>query len=180
MLIKEADTRRIMLIGIIVMIGFAAIGIVIFVLHTGKKAEKQKYYDAAYKVIKEDCLNNAIRNQNERIQNGQKIMLYLKWKDSEKRGYVFDPLKPIRIGRSPENSDICIREETVSSQHCMLYLYQGEVYLKDLNSRNGTWLKQGLRKQLVQGVWPVFSGDKIMVGNLAIQVIIFTFDMAYV
>ena len=49
-----------------------------------------------------------------------------------------------------------------------------------MNSRNGTWLKQGLKKRLVQGVVPVFSGDKIIVGSLAIKVTIFTFDMAYV
>ena len=169
-----------MLAGIIVVIGIAVIGVVIYVLHANAKAERQKYYDAAYKVIKEECLNNAIRNQNEKIRNGQKLMLYLKWKDSEKQGYVFDPEKPVRIGRSPENSEICIREETVSSQHCILYLYQGGLYLQDMNSRNGTWLKLGLKKRLVQGVVPVFSGDKIIVGSLAIKVTIFTFDMAYV
>ena len=88
-----------MLAGIIVVIGIAVIGVVIYVLHANAKAERQKYYDAAYKVIKEECLNNAIRNQNEKIRNGQKLMLYLKWKDSEKQGYVFDPEKPVRIGR---------------------------------------------------------------------------------
>lgn len=107
-------------------------------------------------------------------------MLYLKWKDSEKQGYVFDPAKPIRIGRSPEKNDICIRKETVSLQHCVLYLYQTGVFLEDLHSRNGTWLKQGLVKRQVRGAEPVFSGDKIIVGDLVIKVIIFTFDMAYV
>lgn len=169
-----------MLIEIIVVIGLAVVGVIIYVLHANKKAERQKYYDAAYKVIKEECLNNAIRNQNEKIQSGQKLMLYLKWKDNEKQGYVFDPERQVRIGRIPEKNDICIREETVSSQHCVLYLYQGDVFLQDLNSRNGTWLKQGLTKQQVQGVEPVFSGDKIIVGDLVIKVTIFTFNMAYV
>lgn len=169
-----------MLIGIIVVIGSAVIGVAAYVVYANQKAEKQKYYDAAYKVVKEGCLNNAIRNQNERIQSGQKLMLYLKWKDSEKQGYVFDPAKQVRIGRSPECNDICIRKETVSSQHCVLYLYQGEVYIQDLNSRNGTWLKQGLSKHLVHGTEPVFSGDKVIVGEFAIKVTIFTFDMAYI
>lgn len=169
-----------MLIGIIVIIGIAVISVVAYVLHANRKAEKQKYYDAAYKVIKEECLNNAIRNRNEKIQSGQKLMLYLKWKDSEKQGYVFDPERTIRIGRVPEKNDICIREDTVSSQHCVLYLYQGGIFLKDLNSRNGTWIKQGIRKRQMQGTEPVFSGDSIIVGNLAIKVTIFTFDMAYV
>lgn len=161
-------------------IGIAVISVAAYIIHVNKKAERQKYYDAAYKVIKEDCLNNAIRNQNRKIQNGQKLMLYLKWKDSEKQGYVFDPEKPIWIGREPGSNDICIREEIVSSQHCMLFLYQGEVFLRDMNSRNGTWIRRGLRRRQVQEAEPVFSGDKIIVGSLAIRVIIFTFDMAYV
>lgn len=169
-----------MLVGIILVIGFAAIGVAVYVILANRKAERQKYYDAAYKVIKEGCLNNAIRNQNEKIQNGQKLMLYLKWKDSERQGYVFDPEKPIRIGRTPGMNDICIREETVSSEHCILFLYQGDIFLQDLNSRNGTWIRKGLRKHLAEGAEPVVSGDRIMVGSLVIRITIFTFDMAYV
>ncbi len=169
-----------MLIGIIVVICIAVTGVTAYALAANRKAEKQKYYDAAYKVIKENCLNNAIRNQNEKMQNGQKIMLYLKWKDNEKQGYVFDPARTVRIGRSPEGNDICIREETVSSRHCVLFLYQGQLFLQDFHSRNGTWLKSGFTRRLVQGTEPVFSGDKVIVGDLSIRVTIFTFNMAYV
>lgn len=169
-----------MLIGIIIVIVIAVINVVIYVIQANKKAERQKYYDAAYKVIKEGCLNNAIRNHSETLQNRQKQMIYLKWKDGEKQGYVFDSEKPIWIGRNPEDNDICIREGAVSSRHCVLYLYQGNIFLKDLNSRNGTWIKQGMTKQQVQGVNQVFSGDKIIVGDLTIKVTIFIFDMAYV
>lgn len=169
-----------MLIGVIIVIVIAVINVVIYVIQVNKKAERQKYYDAAYKVIKESCLNNAIRNHSEKLQNRQKQMVYLKWKDGEKQGYVFDPETPIWIGRNPENNDISIREGAVSSRHCVLYLHQGNIFLKDLNSRNGTWMKQGMTKQQVQGVKQVFSGDKIIVGDLMIEVTIFMFDMAYV
>lgn len=169
-----------MLIGVIVFIGIAAVGVSAYAMYANEKAERQKYYDAAYKIIKENCLNNAIRNQSEKIQQGQKQMLYLKWKDPEKQGYVFDPEKPVRIGRSPEKNEICIREETVSSRHCVLYLYQGGLFLQDLNSSNGTWIKRGLSKRRIQGIEPVFSGDKIIVGSLSVKVTIFMFDMAYI
>lgn len=168
-----------MLTGIIVCIGIAVCGMILYDISFKKKAETQKYYDAAYKVMKESCLDHAIRSRDERVHRGQKLMLYLKWTDSEKRGYVFDPERTVRIGRDFENSDICIREETVSSRHCVLFLYQGALYLQDLNSRNGTWLKRGLGRQQVQGTAPVFSGDKILVGSLTIKVTVFTFDMAY-
>ena len=69
-----------MLIGIIVVFCIVVAAASGYVVHVNKKAETQKYYDAAYKVIKEGCLNNAIRNKNKKMQNGQKLMIYLKWK----------------------------------------------------------------------------------------------------
>lgn len=168
-----------MLIGVIVVICIAAAGVAAYVIHTVKKTEYQKCYDAAYKVVKEDCLNNAIRSSGEKQKSRQKQMLYLKWQDGEKQGFVFDPERPVRIGRDPQNNDICIREGEVSSRHCVLYLYQGNIFLKDLNSSNGTWIRQGLSRRRVQGVCPVYSGDRIIIGDITIQAAIFIFDMGY-
>ena len=169
-----------MIIGITVMIIAAVCGAVIFITRAARQAERQKYYDAAYRILKEECLDNAIRNQDKRMQNARKVMLYLKWKDMEKHGYVFDPEKPVWIGRDPQTSNICIREGTVSSRHCVLYLYQGTVYLEDLHSRNGTQIRQGIRTRHVQEPCPVISGDRIIVGSLVIRVILFEFDTAYI
>ena len=168
-----------MLIGIIVVICIAAACVAAYVIRAVKKTEHQKCYDAAYKVVKEECLYNAIRSHSEWQKNRRKQMLYLKWKDGEKQGFVFDPEQPVRIGRDLQNNEICIREGEVSSRHCVLYLYQGNIFLKDLNSSNGTWIRQGLSRRRVQGVRPVYSGDKIIVGNMTIQVTIFIFDMGY-
>lgn len=169
-----------MLTEIIMIIGAALICAVIYVIYAGRKAEQRKYYDAAYKVIKEECLNSAIKSRSEKQKNGQKQMLCLRWKDGGKQGYVFDPEKPVWIGRDPKDTDICIKDGTVSSRHCVLYLYQGTVFLKDLDSRNGTRIKQGLAARQVRGVSPVYSGDKIIVGDMTIKVTIFQFDMAYI
>lgn len=168
-----------MLVGIILVICVAIIGTIIFAVRASEKAEKQKYYDAAYKILKEECLNQAICNNGQVAEAGEKLMIYLKWKDYEQQGYVFDPDKPVRIGRDPEQNDICIRDNTVSFNHCMLFSYEGGLYLKDLNSSNGTWLKRGLFSQLVTGVVLVLSGDKITVGGLTMRVTVFEFDMSY-
>lgn len=168
-----------MIIGITVLVIAAVCGAAVFVTRAARQAERQKYYDAAYKILKEECLDNAIRNRNGSMQNTRKIMLYLKWKDTEKHGYVFDPEKAVWIGRDPQTSNICIREGTVSSRHCVLYLYQGTVYLEDLQSGNGTWIRQGFRTRRVQEPCPVFSGDRIMAGSLVIRVTLFEFDTAY-
>lgn len=167
------------LIGIIVVIIISVCGAAFYIFRAVRQTEKEKYYDAAYRILKEKSLDDSIRIQSSRMQKGRKLMLYLKWKDTEKHGYVFDPEQPVWIGRDPETSSICIREGEISSKHCVLYFYQGAVYLEDLHSRNGTWLRQGNRTRRVEGPCPVYSGDRIMAGSLIIRVILFEVDAAY-
>lgn len=168
-----------MFIGMIIFIAAAFCAGTICVLRAVRQMERQKCYDAAYRILKEECLDRAIRSSGCKVQGGQKIMLYLKWKDSEKQGYVFDLENPVFIGRDLEANQICVREETVSARHCVFYLYQGTVYLGDLHSRNGTWLRRGFRKQQVSGACPVVSGDRLLIGGISVTAAIFAFDMTY-
>ncbi len=68
---------------VIAVIAVVLIGIISYVMINSRKAEMQKYYDAAYKMIKEVCLSNALKNQKPRENNEQKVMIYLKWKERE-------------------------------------------------------------------------------------------------
>jgi len=156
------------------------IGIISYIMINSRKAEMQKYYGAAYKMIKEVCLSNALKNQKPNENNEQKIMIYLKWKDREKQGYVFDPGQGVRIGRTPGKNEICIREQMISGQHCVIYLTEGRLAIQDLDSANGTWIRRGFTKHRIQGAEYLFTGDKIMVGGLKLTVTIFTFDMSYI
>lgn len=169
-----------MLIGVITGIAAAACAVAGYIVWSSRRAEIQKYYDAAYKIIKEDCLNQAISRREVKQEAGQKVMVYLKWKDRQKQGFVFDPAKGVRIGRTPEENEICIREAAVSARHCILYLAGGQLAVQDFQSANGTWIRRGLRKHAVQGAELVYTGDKILVGSLKIKVTVFTFDMAYI
>ena len=45
---------------------------------------------------------------------------------------------PLRIGRKDGNSIISLNDVSVSRDHCMLEIKNGQLYLKDNNSRNGT------------------------------------------
>ena len=47
--------------------------------------------------------------------------------------------KPILIGRG-DDLDIQLRDRTVSKKHCMIYYENGNVYIKDLNSSNHTFI----------------------------------------
>jgi pSer/pThr/pTyr-binding forkhead associated (FHA) protein len=73
--------------------------------------------------------------------------------------------RPITIGRSPE-ADVVILDEKASRIHCGIRLWDGEFYVKDLKSRNGTYVND----QRVD-VAKLKSGDRIRVGG-----ILFSFD----
>ena len=68
--------------------------------------------------------------------------------------------RPITIGRSPE-ADLVILDEKASRIHCGIRLWDGEFYVKDLKSRNGTYVND----QRVD-VAKLKSGDRIRVGSI--------------
>jgi predicted component of type VI protein secretion system len=47
--------------------------------------------------------------------------------------------KPITVGRSPD-ADVILLDERVSRIHCGIRLWDGDFFLKDLRSRNGTFV----------------------------------------
>ncbi len=68
--------------------------------------------------------------------------------------------RPITIGRSPE-ADVVILDERASRIHCGIRLWDSEFYVKDLKSRNGTFVND----QRVD-VAKLKSGDRIRVGGI--------------
>ena len=153
-------------------------GVAAYIIRSSHAAEERKYYDAAYKMIKESYLDRAINRNGVQMGGRQKVMLYLKWKDVKKQGFVFDPEKGVRIGRIPDENDICVRENSVSGRQCVLMLSEGRPAIQDCGSTNGTWVKRGMRKHPVQGAELIFTGDQLLVGSIRIKITIFTFDMA--
>ena len=67
--------------------------------------------------------------------------------------------QPITIGRSPD-ADIITLDERASRMHCTVRIWDGEYYVKDLKSKNGTYLNN--QKVEMAKVKP---GDKIRLGN---------------
>lgn len=67
--------------------------------------------------------------------------------------------RPLTIGRNPD-SDIVLIDDRLSRIHCGLRLWDGEYYLKDLKSRNGTFVN-GRRIE----VTTLKPGDEVKVGQ---------------
>lgn len=153
-----------------------------------KKEEKEKYYTAAGNILKEDFLNYALQNPLDvasyrKEPNAQKTMLYLKTLNSKpKVSFVFDPEKGVLIGRDKENSNIYLNEALVSKEHCQIYSQGFDVYLKDMNSANGTIVSRGLFKKYFitsRAKIQLKSGDKITVGSNTFRIVLFYYDMVW-
>ena len=81
---------------------------------------------------------------------------------------AFYALRPLtRLGRSPTN-DIVIDDSFASSKHAQIILRDGQWWLEDRNSRNGTLLNGALINQSVV----VTDGDMIGIGER-----LFRFDL---
>ena len=72
--------------------------------------------------------------------------------------------KPITIGRSPD-ADIITLDERASRMHCGIRLWDGEYYVKDLKSKNGTFLNND-RVEMAK----IKPGDKVRLGNTVLVV----------
>ncbi len=66
---------------------------------------------------------------------------------------------PFRIGRAHEN-DLCLPSDFVSRVHCELFKASGRLFVRDLESRNGT-LVNG---RYVDGIFELLSGCMLTVG----------------
>jgi pSer/pThr/pTyr-binding forkhead associated (FHA) protein len=93
--------------------------------------------------------------------------MQLMYKDTDgKRISIELTTEPISIGRTSD-SDIQIVDEKASRLHCGIRCWDGEYFLKDLNSKNGTFLNNEQISDIVQ----LHPGDIIRVGTTTLQLI---------
>ncbi len=71
---------------------------------------------------------------------------------------------PVVVGRSDE-ADVCLGDAWVSRSHCEIDVVDDSLVVRDLGSRNGTFVN-GSRIE----VSPLLPGDELMVGGSRFQV----------
>jgi hypothetical protein len=49
---------------------------------------------------------------------------------------------PLTIGRDPAQALVIIQEAIVSKLHCAIFFRDGQIFIKDLNSTNGTYVNE--------------------------------------
>lgn len=164
----------------------AVIFVILITVSVQKRSEMlEGRYRAAANIIKEDLLNYSIRNpmtHNDHEPSGARLMVCLQpMHTKEKAPYVFDPARVIYIGRkiSVEKNMICLNDIQVSMEHCMIYTDGSRIYIKDMNSSNGSVVKRGFQRYYLAGgnAMELMNRDKIYIGKTVIKVFIFYYDL---
>lgn len=76
------------------------------------------------------------------------------------------PLMPITsLGRAPTNS-ATLPDDTASLEHALLHVRDGQWWLEDLGSRNGTRLNE----TAIREASPVMAGDVIGIGRVDLKI----------
>ncbi len=76
--------------------------------------------------------------------------------EKHERAVLLD--RPLVIGRS-DRSDVPLSDPSVSARHCMLHAAPDGIHIRDLDSRNGTFVNN--RRVLKS---PVHAGDRVRLG----------------
>lgn len=83
----------------------------------------------------------------------------------DSRGHVFEIGEEVTVGRSP-GCGMSLSDATVSQLHARLFRRDGNLYIEDLGSTNGTWVNRGR----VSGPVPLRRGDRVQVGGTVLEV----------
>ncbi len=82
------------------------------------------------------------------------------------KGSVYPINSVINIGRKEDNN-VAIDDPFISSHHASVYTRDNRLYIKDMNSTNGTY-KNGIK---VSDEEEIADGDEIKIGRLVFKVI---------
>lgn len=86
-------------------------------------------------------------------------MAWLTEDGAESRVIALSPSGPLRIGRGGDNDVVLAEDAKVSRRHLELICRQGTWWVRDLGSRNGTWVNGAKVDQVA-----LADGDRLRVG----------------
>jgi len=101
------------------------------------------------------------------VGSDRTVSLRLKVVDPpQRRGRVFELGEEVTVGRSP-GCAVSLEDDTfASSIHARVFRRNGELWLEDLGSTNGTWLNN----DRVAGLERLQRGDRVKVGSTILEV----------
>lgn len=68
------------------------------------------------------------------------------------------------FGQGP-GADVVVNDEYASARHCRIFQREGNYWVEDLGSTNGTWVVGRFGKHKVYGPTLLQPGDKVVIGR---------------
>lgn len=83
----------------------------------------------------------------------------------DQRGEAFQLADEITVGRGA-GCGVYVDDTFASTLHARVFRREGQLYVEDLGSTNGTWIN----RKRVHGPVPIHKGDRLKVGNTVLEV----------
>ena len=99
------------------------------------------------------------------LPEGMMVMIRVLEGQDKGKGFPIEKV-PVTVGRD-QISDISITDPRMSRQHCMIFYYDPDFYIKDLGSTNGTIVNHKKIKQT-----DIKNGDNIKLGSTLLEFIV--------
>ena len=157
---------------------FLVIELILFTVRSQVKSKNKKQtLECLFKMVEYNVLNATLNNPitSEQALGYEYNKTFIKIEFLEAKpylGYLFDLSESITVGRDRENK-IVIRDDNVSRIHCKFYMMNGQVFIQDLNSTNGTVIKGkwfSKVKLQPQNIVSLREEDRVIVGGYAMRV----------
>lgn len=124
-------------------------------------------YIILYRIVKTMYLDmRSVRNREEEVQDFALELLDCPDSIELNKGSVYPVRDVINIGRKDDNH-LVLNDPFISSYHASLFVDNGRLILRDLNSTNGT-LKNGKK---IKGDIELSIGDELKLGRILFKVI---------
>ncbi len=90
---------------------------------------------------------------------------------ADRKGQAFDLAEELTVGRAA-GCQVRVDDTYASQLHARIFRREGELYVEDLGSTNGTYLnRRGTKnKEKVAGPLPLKLGDRLMIGKTTLEV----------
>jgi len=90
---------------------------------------------------------------------------------AEQRGRVYELAEEMTVGRAA-GCQVKVEDSYASQLHARVFRKEGQVFVEDLGSTNGTYVnRRGTRnKEKVSGPMPLRLGDRLLVGRTVLEV----------
>lgn len=141
-----------------------------------KKRQKRRTVQAIQKIMRNNKLENNIRNrraQEETYQLGKNYLSVEFLKTSPKIVWAFDPSVPITIGRGKPNV-IQLRNQLVSKDHCCIFESAGVLYLKNVGAANPMYIRRGIFRKKIWlnsgGCEILEEGDVVVIAEFQLKI----------